>query len=394
MRSPDLLGALLVDRYAAAPAMGPSRPVRPVPGRGLARFGSDGWPQPGPSILAARAAVDAKPDSFSEFVDAALKIVTAFRAEAAIPRWTRDEGPSVLAKIDGFAKDVEDRIKLANQGNEKKFFDLSDVFSPLSTIRGSSYAGKAINYIPQTVKLIDDLDAQKVKVARDVEIYDPKQAAGTAGKKVNDGLVKIPKNESYYDASKRLEALASYTKPFGPEAPPGAPTAAPAAPAAAAPASAPPAAAPSIPAYTMPAATAAVPAAYAPSEGPAPGTEPPPAAAGDRPAWLLPALIATAAAGVALIALPIGATAAPVTPIRQTGSRARNLDYGSVTSDAREGRMIRGTLRNLESDARAMRQMLEDDDDLPQWVHSKVQTSADRVNSAHRYLRAKIQASK
>lgn len=75
-------------------------------------------------------------------------------------------------------------------------------------------------------------------------------------------------------------------------------------------------------------------------------------------------------------------------------SRARNLDYGSVPSDAHEGRMIRGTLQNLESDAHAMRQMLNDDDDLPQWVHAKVETSADRVSSAQRYLRAKIQALK
>jgi hypothetical protein len=56
--------------------------------------------------------------------------------------------------------------------------------------------------------------------------------------------------------------------------------------------------------------------------------------------------------------------------------------------------MIRGTLRNLETDAHAMRQMLRDDDDLPQWVHAKVETSADRVSSAQRYLRAKIQAPK
>jgi len=105
-----------------------------------------------------------------------------------------------------------------------------------------------------------------------------------------------------------------------------------------------------------------------------------------QPAWLMPALIGTAVAGVALLLLPDGSG--------NRGSRARNLDYGRVASDAQEGRMLRNTLRNLETDAHAMRQMLEDDDDLPQWVHAKVQTSADRVNSAHRYLRAKIQASK
>jgi len=73
------------------------------------------------------------------------------------------------------------------------------------------------------------------------------------------------------------------------------------------------------------------------------------------------------------------------------GSAGRNLDYGRTTSDAQEGRMLRGTLRNIEADARAMHDLLEDDDDLPQWVHSKVETSADRINSSFRYLRSKIQ---
>ena len=119
---------------------------------------------------------------------------------------------------------------------------------------------------------------------------------------------------------------------------------------------------------------------------PAPGVPAPGAPASDAmPAWLVPAL-AVVGVGAALFLLPSGNAT--------RGSRARNLDYGSVPSDAQEGRMIRGTLRNLESDARAMRQMLNDDDDLPQWVHSKVETSADRVNSAQRYLRAKIQALK
>jgi len=73
------------------------------------------------------------------------------------------------------------------------------------------------------------------------------------------------------------------------------------------------------------------------------------------------------------------------------GSAGRNLDYGRTASDAQEGRMLRGTLRNIEADARAMHDMLQDDDDLPQWVHSKVETSADRINSSFRYLRSKIQ---
>jgi len=116
-------------------------------------------------------------------------------------------------------------------------------------------------------------------------------------------------------------------------------------------------------------------------DAPAPGAPAPDA----MPKWLLPALAVAGAAGVALLVLPMGSS--------NRGSRARNLDYGSVPSDAYEGRMLRGTLRNLETDAHAMRQMLRDDDDLPQWVHAKVETSADRVSSAQRYLRAKIQAS-
>ena len=118
----------------------------------------------------------------------------------------------------------------------------------------------------------------------------------------------------------------------------------------------------------------------------APGAAPGAAAPGAMPTWLLPALAVAGAAGVALLLLPSGSS--------NRGSRARNLDYGSTPSDAHEGRMIRGTLRNQESDAHAMRQMLQDDDDIPPWVHSKVETSADRVSSAQRYLRAKIQASK
>ena len=165
------------------------------------------------------------------------------------------------------------------------------------------------------------------------------------------------------------------------------------APAAAAPAAAAPAATDAPAATEAPASTAlaqvtteSAPAPGAAAPTSAPGATAPGAAPGAMPAWFLPAVAVAGAAGVALLLLPSGSS--------NRGSRARNLDYGSVPSDAQEGRMIRGTLRNLESDAHAMRQMLRDDDDLPQWIHSKVETSADRVNGAQRYLRAKIQASK
>ena len=147
---------------------------------------------------------------------------------------------------------------------------------------------------------------------------------------------------------------------------------------------------PATPALTMTTESAqqgpSAPGATAPGAT-APGSTTPGAPTPDAmPKWLLPALAVAGAAGVALLLLPMGSS--------NRGSRARNLDYGSVPSDTREGRMLRGTLRNLETDAHAMRQMLRDDDDLPQWVHAKVQTSADRVSGAQRYLRAKIQAPK
>lgn len=175
------------------------------------------------------------------------------------------------------------------------------------------------------------------------------------------------------------EALARF------KAPPAAPVSA--APVSSAPTPAAPAAAASVdeePASTALTQVTTASAQQDPSApgAPAPGAPPPDA----MPKWLLPALAVAGAAGVALLVLPMGSS--------NRGSRARNLDYGSVPSDAKEGRMLRGTLRNLESDAHAMRQMLRDDDDLPQWVHAKVETSADRVSSAQRYLRAKIQAPK
>ena len=152
------------------------------------------------------------------------------------------------------------------------------------------------------------------------------------------------------------------------------------------------AAPPATPALTMSIPTSSYPGGTMTTASAQPGPSAPSATAPGAPTpdampkWLLPALAVAGAAGVALLLLPMGSS--------NRGSRARNLDYGSVPSDAREGRMLRGTLRNLESDAHAMRQMLRDDDDLPQWVHAKVQTSADRVSGAQRYLRAKIQAPK
>lgn len=51
-----------------------------------------------------------------------------------------------------------------------------------------------------------------------------------------------------------------------------------------------------------------------------------------------------------------------------------------------EGRMAKTYLWQLEQDARALRELLGDQDDMPGWVKFYVATSADRMNTASRYM--------
>lgn len=65
---------------------------------------------------------------------------------------------------------------------------------------------------------------------------------------------------------------------------------------------------------------------------------------------------------------------------------ARNFDYPRPV----EGRMAKGYLWQAEQDARALREQLRDDDDLPGWTLVKMGTAADRLHTVHRYLGYKI----
>ena len=69
----------------------------------------------------------------------------------------------------------------------------------------------------------------------------------------------------------------------------------------------------------------------------------------------------------------------------------RMLDYGHNASDAREGRMARGALRNIAVDAYRLHQMLNDEDDLPQWCEYKIAQTQLMMNSVREYLEYKLE---
>ena len=66
----------------------------------------------------------------------------------------------------------------------------------------------------------------------------------------------------------------------------------------------------------------------------------------------------------------------------------RNFDYPM----SYEGKMARSYLWAIEKDARALRQQLRDDDDLPGWVSAKIVTAQDRISTVNRYMSHKITA--
>jgi len=68
----------------------------------------------------------------------------------------------------------------------------------------------------------------------------------------------------------------------------------------------------------------------------------------------------------------------------------RMLDYGHEKSDSREGKMAKSALSRVSQLAGELDDMLRFEDDLPQWVHYKISTSADRIQSVHNYLSDKI----
>ena len=68
----------------------------------------------------------------------------------------------------------------------------------------------------------------------------------------------------------------------------------------------------------------------------------------------------------------------------------RNLGYGSIKSDDREGRMTRGHLYKISKYSQSLHDLLRDEDDLPEWVQSKIARAADKLESVYGYLEYKL----
>jgi hypothetical protein len=68
----------------------------------------------------------------------------------------------------------------------------------------------------------------------------------------------------------------------------------------------------------------------------------------------------------------------------------RNLSYGHVKSDDREGRMTRGHLYSIAKYSQSLHDRISDEDDLPEWVQSKVARAADKMLSVYEYLDYKL----
>ena len=68
----------------------------------------------------------------------------------------------------------------------------------------------------------------------------------------------------------------------------------------------------------------------------------------------------------------------------------RNLDYGHVKSDSREGRMAKLTLLTMARDLYNLYTILNDEDDLPQWCHYKLAKSSADLETVTNYLSSKI----
>jgi hypothetical protein len=64
----------------------------------------------------------------------------------------------------------------------------------------------------------------------------------------------------------------------------------------------------------------------------------------------------------------------------------RNFDYPQPM----EGSFVKSHLSQIEQNARRLRGRLQDNDNLPAWVNSKISTSADRLQSASNYMNYKI----
>jgi len=77
-------------------------------------------------------------------------------------------------------------------------------------------------------------------------------------------------------------------------------------------------------------------------------------------------------------------------PSLDSDADGRNLSYGHSKSTDSEGRMTRKQLYYIAKKAQSLHDLLRDDDDLPEWVQSKITRVADKINAAYEYVEYKI----
>jgi len=72
----------------------------------------------------------------------------------------------------------------------------------------------------------------------------------------------------------------------------------------------------------------------------------------------------------------------------------RNLSYGNPKAGDHEGRMTRSQLDKIGRYAQSLHDMLNDDDDLPEWVQSKISVIDHDIGKVKHYLEYKIKRMK
>ena len=68
----------------------------------------------------------------------------------------------------------------------------------------------------------------------------------------------------------------------------------------------------------------------------------------------------------------------------------RNLSYGDSPSADREARMTKSQLFKVARYAQSLHDMLQDDDDLPEWVQSKISVMNNDIGKIKHYLEYKL----
>ena len=68
----------------------------------------------------------------------------------------------------------------------------------------------------------------------------------------------------------------------------------------------------------------------------------------------------------------------------------RNLSYGKNPSADREARMTKSQLFKVARYAQSLHDMLQDDDDLPEWVQSKISVMNNDIGKIKHYLEYKL----